>query len=261
MTGSRLEPSDALQRLEQKVAGAAAIHFDDFFGGLHVVSHPPTLDAYREYRAGLEIFWSDYGRAAAHLENALARDPDFLLPQMIMCFVHGNLGQPERAEAVLARMEEQLSRLSPGEHLLVEFLRAFRERRLAESFRVLQDLDRLVPSSLFVTYNLMQHAVMMNRPRAAVDVYLRRAVGERTLRHSIGSLRYERALDALHMLGEYELELQHSAVAQRYTPGDLRFLKAEGRALVALDRRDEALRVIERSLATPSAGRAGAYAG
>ena len=69
------QPGEALERLAQKVAGAVAIHFDSFFGGLEVVSHPPTLDAYREYRAGLETFASDYPRALTHLGRALEKDP------------------------------------------------------------------------------------------------------------------------------------------------------------------------------------------
>jgi hypothetical protein len=50
VTGPLDASDEAFERLGQRVAGAVAIHFDEFFGGLHIVSHAPTLDAYREYR-------------------------------------------------------------------------------------------------------------------------------------------------------------------------------------------------------------------
>ena len=82
----RADPGQAIERLEREVAGAIAIHFDEFFGGLEFVSQPPTIDGYREYRAGLEIFSWEYSRAVTHLERALEIDPQFWLPRVILLF-------------------------------------------------------------------------------------------------------------------------------------------------------------------------------
>ena len=171
VAGRQTQPADALDLVAQKVAGAVAIHFDEFFGGLHVVSHPPTLDAYREYRAGLETFASDYPRALAHLERALEKDPGFLLPLVVMYFARFNLGESDQVEALLARMEEPWDRLTAAERLWVEFLRAYWEGRRAQALRVLEDVDRLIPRSLVVNYNLLQHSLRMNRLQAAIDTY------------------------------------------------------------------------------------------
>ena len=236
VTGWPSQPGEALERLAQKVAGAIAIHFDDFFGGLEVVSHPPTLDAHREYRAGLETFASDYPRALTYLGRALEKDPGFLLPLVIMHFAHLNLGDWEEVETLLVRMEGQWDRLTAAERLLVEFLRASWEGRQAQALKVLEDLERLVPTSLVVNYNLVLKSVSANRPRAALDAYGRSRFSERTLRHSIGTFRHHLAQDALHLLGEYEGELRQTELAQRYAPGVLRFLQTEARALVALGR-------------------------
>src|SRR5690606_22873106 len=89
LTALRDAPEDAMVRLERQVAGAVAIHFDDFFGGLVNVSDTPTIEAYREYRAGLEIFAWDYARSLAHLQRALDADPGFWLPRVIMFFAYG----------------------------------------------------------------------------------------------------------------------------------------------------------------------------
>lgn len=255
VTGVRSRPAELLQRLEQKVAGAVAIHFDDFFGGLNIVSHPPTLDAYRDYRAGLEIFHSDYPRALTHLERAIDTDPTFLLPLAIMHFAYGNLGRFEDSESVVARMESQSDRVSPAERLLIEFLRANLEGRRAQALRVLEDLERLAPESLLVNFNIVQHSLSLNRPRAAIDAFARRPSSERSLRHSIGGYRLNLLATALHMIGEYERELEEVRLAQEYAPGVLTFLLAEARALTALGRVADATRVIDRSLSTaPTAG-------
>ena len=165
---------------QQKVAGAIAIHFDEFFGGLHAVSHPPWLDAYREYRAGLETFWSDYPRALSHLERALDKDPGFLLPRVITYIAHRNLGESEKQEPALEQMEREWDRLTPAERLLIEWLRSNSRGRRAQARRLLEDLQTLVPASLFVNHNLVQNAVGVNRPGAAVDAYDRGHFDERT---------------------------------------------------------------------------------
>ena len=255
VTADGARPADVLERLEQRVAGAVAIHFDDFFGGLDAVAHSPTLGSYREYRAGLETFMSDYPRTLMHLERAIEREPTFVLPLVIMYFAYGNLDEFEKTEAVLIRMEAQSDRLTPAERFLIEFLRANWEGRRAQAFRVLEDLERLVPGSLVVNFNLVQHAVTLNRPRAAIDAYARQPSGTRSLRHSIGSYRFGTLTAALHLLGEHERELAEIKVAQKYAPGVLAFLENEAKALAALGRLPELMRVIDRSLSLgPTAG-------
>ena len=136
---------------------------------------------------------------------------------------------------------------------MVEFLRASWEGRRAQALRVLEDLERLVPTSLVVNYNLVQKSVSTNRLRAALDTYSRHNFSERTLRHSIGTFRHHCLQDALHLLGEYDRELQQADLAQRYAPGVLRFLQTEARALVALGRVADVHRPIDRSLSLAAA--------
>jgi tetratricopeptide (TPR) repeat protein len=258
IAGPRSRPADAFERIEQKVAGAIAIHFDEFFGGLDVVSHPPTLEGYREYRAGLEVFQSDYVRSLAHLERALQADPEFLLPLVVMTFAHLNVGQDQQVEAVLARMERHVDRVTPAERLLIEFMRAFFEGRRPQALRVLIDLERAVPASLLVNHNIVQQSVALSRPRLAVDTFDKLPSSERSLRHGIGSHRIRFLAIALHMMGDYDRELEEVRRAQEYAPGVLMFLEAEVRVLAARGRVADLTRVIDRSLATgPTAGAVG----
>jgi tetratricopeptide (TPR) repeat protein len=112
---------------------------------------------------------------------------------------------------------------------------------------VLEDLEKLVPTSLLVNHNLVEKFVLANRPQAALDTYNRHQFAARSLRHSIGTYRHYYHSHALHMLGAYERELQQIRLAQEYAPGVLRFVEAEARALVALGRLGEAHSVIDRS--------------
>jgi tetratricopeptide (TPR) repeat protein len=243
---SESDVGQALEALQQQIAGALAVHRDDFFGGLDAVSHPPTLEAYREYRAGLEIFQSDYARTLSHLKRAHELAPGFLTPLVVLVFTYGNLGQPEESEKIVAKMERLSDRFTAAERLVVEFLRANRQGRREQARRVLEELERMVPASLLVNHNLIELYVFANRPQAAVAAYMRQPADER-LRHSVGSYRRVRFLSALHMIGDYERELQESRSAQAELPGVPLYALAEARALIGLGRLDELHEIVERS--------------
>jgi tetratricopeptide (TPR) repeat protein len=251
-----LAPSDAaFERLRQKVAGAVAIHFDEFFGGLGVVSHAPTLDAYREYRAGHEIFDRDYPRALAHLERALAIDPDFWMPRMVMVFAYLNLRQEADVQKVQQAMVRQRDRLTPAERLFVDYLTELVNGRYPEAFRALDDLAQLVPRSWGVNFNLGLLALMLNRPRTTIEVYDRLPFDERHVLHRIGIWRLGFLSQALHLVEEYERELDQTKLAQRAEPASLKHLASEVRALAALGRTADITGVIDRSLSiTPTSG-------
>jgi tetratricopeptide (TPR) repeat protein len=246
-----LTAAASFDSLAQQIAGAIAAHQDDFFGGLDIISHPPTLDAYREYRAGLELFQSDYRQSLARLQRSHERAPHFLPPLVVMIFAHGSLGERDKAGVLLAEMHQIADRLTGGERLIVEFLRSNREGRRGQALRVLEELERIAPTSLLVNYNLMRSYVVANRPQAAVATYLRQPFVSKALRHSVESYRRIWFLDALHMLGAYDRELQESRLAQADAPGVLAYLQAEGRALIALGRRAELDDIIERSESLP----------
>ena len=255
-TALRGEPAPAIEYLERHAAGAVAVHFDEFFGGLEFVSHPPPIDAYLEYRSGLEVFSADYAQALSHLRRAVEMAPRFSLPRVIMLFAYGNTGEREKARAELTHLQSERHQLTPAERLFVDFLREDREGRAAEALRVLQDLQRQVPHSLLVNHNIVQQSLIVNRPRAAVEAHDRLTSDVRTLRYSIGTWRLNLLTQALHLLGEHERELAESLRGQQYAPGWLLFMESEVRALAALGRLEDLQRVIARSLAVPaSSGR------
>lgn len=244
--------------LEQSIGGAVAIHFDEFFGGLRIVSDPPSLDAYREYRVGLEIFASDYGRMHSHLDRALDLEPGFWLPMTIKFFAYANAGADAQAESALARMEADLDRRGSAERLWIEFLRTRWEGRRAQALRLIEDLEDQMPKSMGVNHNIVELSLQLNRPRAAVDTYDRLPSSPRSLRNGVGTGRFRPFTSALHMLGDYERELSEARRAQHYAPGVLAFATTEVRALAALGRPDDVRQAIDTSLSmNPTSGTAG----
>ena len=226
------------------------------------MSHPPTLDAYREYRAGLETFASDYPRTLKQLERALQADSEFLLPLVIMYFAHANLDQPKKVETVLARMEGQWDRLTPEERLLVEFLRADWDGRRAQALRLLQDLERLVPASLVVNYQSRpcnrsgRTAFALQSTRTAGAVSTSVPTGTASARGAIftSSMRCTCWVSTIR-------ELQQAKLAEQYGPETLQFLESEARALAALGRVADVARVIDRCLASTAEPRPGGLPG
>jgi len=247
-------PAEAFRQLGQTVAGALAIHFDDFFGGLNVISHPPTLDAYLEYRAGLTVFDNDYPRGLKHLQRALEIDPRFWMPRLMMFFAYGNRGETEEAGRILSRILNESERFTLAERLFVEYWRKDREGQTAQALRLLEVLEPLVPGSRGVNLNLMTSAVMLNRPKVAVEAYDRLPPSSRNLEHSTDTWRLAILAMALHLLGDHRRELEESRLALGYAPGNMGLVVAEARALAALGRVDELTRLIDESTTIPREG-------
>jgi DNA-binding winged helix-turn-helix (wHTH) protein/tetratricopeptide (TPR) repeat protein len=232
---------EGLDSLDDLVAGAVATHFDEFFGGLDVVSRVPGLKAYNDYRAGLELFQSDYPRAMEHLTRAIASAPGHLPAEVVLLFAHTNQQQHERVGALIAQWADSWDRLGPAERLLVEAMKHVNAGRSGDSVRALRHLERLVPSSLLVQFNLAQQLLQANQPRAAREVFARLEFDDRELRHSIGLYRHIGLGTSLHMLGEYEEELQVARRAQEQHPSSPSLKVVIVRALAALGRVDEAV--------------------
>jgi tetratricopeptide (TPR) repeat protein len=253
VTQSAANTTEVLDAVAQQVAGAVAIHFDTFLGGLQVVSRPPRWDTYQQYRAGLEVFHSDYPRSLSLLERASKQEPEFLLPLVVLHFLHANRSEHHKAEQAVQRLEQRLDSVGPAERLLIEFMRAAWEQRRPQALRLLEELERWNPESLFVNHNIVEQSVQLNRPRRAVRAFDRLPLHDTGLRHSVAVYRIDRMLEALHMIGDYDRELKEVERAQAYAPGVLRFAQNQARALAALGRLDELTRLVDQALAIPPA--------
>src|SRR5262245_37596657 len=250
-------PAESLPRLGERIAGAVATHFDEFFGGLEVVSQPPPLEAYREYRAGLELFAKDVPRSVSHLNRALDLEPSFWVPKAILFYAYSNLRDTEQARLAIEDLVARRDLLNPPERLFIDFRESLWEGRHAEASRALSEVEKANARSWGVNFMLMYLAMAMNRPRDVVDLYYRPAFDQVPLPdHRVALWRITLLSDALHRLGEHRRELEQSRIAQRLAPDDAATLSAETAALAALGRTDEVSRTIDRDLARIPDGQA-----
>ena len=222
-----------------------------FFGGLDVISDPPALDAYREYRAGLELFARDYPKALAHLQRASELEPSFWLPQAIQYYAYSNLREPQQAGAVIQNLLARRDRLRPPERLFIDYLQSIWEARTAEAFRALSDVETIVPHSWGVNYMLIYLSLGLNRPRSVLDLYHRPAFADPPLpMQPVALWRMTALVEALHLLGDHERELEQARIVERRAPGEPTVVSFEGAALAALQRVEDVNLAIDRRLAT-----------
>jgi DNA-binding winged helix-turn-helix (wHTH) protein/tetratricopeptide (TPR) repeat protein len=250
VTCGRAEPEPALDTLEQVIAGAVGIHFDQAFGGLEHTSHAPLLDAYLEYQAGRDVFASHQTRAVTHLKRSLDISPEFFLPKLTLAMAYGNLGDSASLAREMARIADGANRLTRSERLLWEYLSESLAHRPASAMRALRDAEALVPDSAIVNYSIMMEALILNQPSIAIDAFDRLPLHPRYGRFNGWRLRV--LARALHDLGDYQRELKEVKRARTYDPGSLIYAANEARALAALGQVADVHAVIDESLAVPA---------
>ena len=247
--GPEAQPAAAVEQLAQAVAGAIAIHLDPAFGGLHLTSEPPVLDAYIEYRAGSALMDKDYPRAIAQLQRASQLSPGFLLPRLTLVMAYDNQGDHANRSAQMAQIADTAQRLSPAERLLVEYMIESLARRPASALRALLELEKLAPRSWIVNYGIQQEALRLHRPSVAIEAFARLPLDDRYRRFNAWRLAV--LTRALHLVGDYKREAAESRRAQEHEPGNALYAADEVRALSGLGDVAGVDKVIDRSLATP----------
>jgi tetratricopeptide (TPR) repeat protein len=231
--------------------GAVAFHVEPGIIRGEVAS-PPTYDAYREYAVGLELFGTEPLLALEHFERAAAMDTTFVAPWMLVCFCHTNSGQYAAADSLVRALSERRELLSPYEGWFLDYMDASLRGNNTEELRVLRLMHEASPDDYVAAYLLGIAALGLNRPREAAEV-LWSARGEdedAALYHH--SWWFGLLSRALHLLGDYENELEVLQEARERYPG-LMFLRGhEARALVALGRLDDLEALIDESLSIPA---------
>jgi tetratricopeptide (TPR) repeat protein len=249
-TGPRGAPAEAVDRVRQRVMGAAILRLGDAFalGGLKT---PPLYSAYQEYLAGMRSMGVDSKAVIAHLERAAAIDPEFWRPQILLVSVYRNVGDIGKYEALRKHLQDSQDRFGPAELLLFQYQEANLAGLPLEAYRKAREALALAPRDVGPMFAAANLAVSLNRPREALA-----CIGDvekldwKTLGRWVqgpGLLRV--AAFAHHLLGEHEAELAVAEFALRLYPDSLIVRRDQVRALAALGRVAEVDRVVTESLA------------
>jgi DNA-binding SARP family transcriptional activator/tetratricopeptide (TPR) repeat protein len=233
-SGTVSEASKVLQSLRSSVAGALAGQLDSRIATLQSTpSNPPTLEAYRAYVAGLDLFVrSDYEEAVPRFLQSAALDSTFMLPRFWALFALENSGQGERFDSMIATLVPSRDRLSPLDQSSLDFLSAWGKGDHLGSFTAARRAARLAPQSNW-TYLVAMLAPDFARPQEAVSAAEALSPGSGW---AVGWPVYWRVkAKAYHTAGEHEKELRTIAEGERQV-GPLPIVRA--RALAALGRVD-----------------------
>jgi tetratricopeptide (TPR) repeat protein len=242
--------SQALEPIRERVVGFLATYFDERLPrSQNIATSPPTFEAYRVFKEGMERYTSrEYSDALPLLREAANLDSSFNAPLVYLAMTHEVLFQFSQVDSVLTRLAERSEQLTDYERHYVDFLRSELDGDLERALRALRSAVEVAPRSR-ATYNWGATAIRVNRPREALDALLSLDPERGPMR---GFFMYWWMLtEAYHLVGEHEKELQAARRARVLLPGHPYGPGLEAEALVALGRLEEVDSLL-RNLTLPS---------
>jgi tetratricopeptide (TPR) repeat protein len=209
------------------------------------MGHMPSYAAYRAFIEGLEIFWgSDFAGSRRHFQRAIALDPDYHLPRILLIFSHRNVGEWVEAEPLVSELERRRDELSPYEGYRLDQLIAVANGDLQAAYHATHQASSISPEFGPVMDGAV-YAIRLNRPKESIEAM--QTID--TSRVLIGWTQYwERLTAARHMLGEHDEELNEALAARALYPDSLRVQFTEARARAALGDIDGIHQLIDDSI-------------
>ncbi len=250
VSGAVGSPTEAIERLRERVMGLLAISFDDRLADqTSTAGRPPTHQAYREFNQGMEAYlgfrWQD---AYAHFERAYELDTTFAVALVYAALGHanvglgGNLGQMATTDSIMDVLSERRDQLSDYHRLWVDYLRQTIHADHETALRTIRSAAEMAPGSKAV-FNVGYTAWRTSRPQETVDA-LTSLDPERGPMRGWGSY-FEQLTAAYHVLGDYQEELAAARRGAKLFPEVQLRRRDVARALIGLGRIEEADSVVE----------------
>jgi hypothetical protein len=237
-------PLEGVERLRHQVIGSLGPFVDPSLVTLApVLSRPPSLEAYREFLTGQDLFYQDEAAAIERLARAAAADSTYQIPLLWSLVLTHNMGDGARADSLTRLLERRRDRMTPYEQTYLDYAGCRSSPGLVTCLPSTEALLRLTPKSQFVKYLRAIMLKWVNRPNAADSAF-------RALDPQSGELRgriyfVQHHTGSLHALGEYGRELGVVREGQTRYPGRQFLSFTSARALVGLGRLAEADRAID----------------
>jgi len=265
IVGPRGAPMATVDAVCQRVAGVLATNYDPALD-----SSPPTIDAFRETIAGLDLWYVDWPGASDHFRRASELDSSYVLPALFRGPCLFVLQQRAKVDSIARSLSARRQKLTPYERLLLDANVALIHGREGEVLRHLRRIDALLEETapdrhldrLFMKRLKANTAIVLNRPQEALDTLesyrqVRDEWEPRFTASGVGweifAYRYECV--ARHMVGDHERELIVARRAHRLFPDHPLMRAWEISALAALGRVEEALAVVDDCVDAPSGTR------
>ena len=249
VAGPASAPLGAIAELRDRVMVGLATALTRRVVHVREAAPPPSMDAYRAYLDGLELFIRGrWGPALAHFRRASRIEPDWALPRIVCAIALWNLEKLEEAHQTASAAAELRASLGRFEGAVLDMVLAW----LAGDWAAAHDAARvqagLAPGSI-PHFQVAEEARRLNRPREAREVLS-------ALDPEAGELRgwifyWIELTAAQHALGEHDRELELASRCRRLHPDDAVAALLEIRALAAVGRSADVVRLLDQALATP----------
>ena len=216
-------------------------------------ARPPGMEAFRAYLDGLEHFIrGEWHTALMDFRRSSALEPEYALPRIVSAIALWNLGELPDAQAAAteaARLGHSLGRF---ERAVLDMVLAWLKGDWAAARRAAAVQAEIAPGSI-PNFQVAEEARRLNRPREAREVLARLDPEEGELR---GWIFYWIELAAAHhLLGDHARELELASRCRRLHPDEPAAALLEIRALAALGREADVLRITDQALSSPASRR------
>jgi DNA-binding SARP family transcriptional activator len=213
-------------------------------------ARPPGMDAFRAYLDGLEHFIRGEWRAAlADFRRSADLEPEYALPRIVCSIALWNLGELADAQSAAMEAARLTGSLGRFERAVLDMVLAWLRGDWAEAHRASAVQAEIAPGSI-PHFQVAEEARRLNRPREAREVLSRLDPAEGELR---GWIFYWVELAAAHhLMGDHARELELASRCRRLHPDEPAAALLEIRALAALGRDADVVRVIDQALSSPS---------
>jgi DNA-binding SARP family transcriptional activator/tetratricopeptide (TPR) repeat protein/TolB-like protein len=238
-------PLMGIEQLRRRTAGALATVVDPRMADwADISSQPPSFESYRVYAEAVELLEHEqYVEAGDRFREAAARDSTFTSALVWAMEAYSLTGQGPRDSLALA-LEPRRDRLATWDRAMLDHHLANIRGDLRGEYEALRDLVRLSPMAPWQVL-LARQALWLNRPGEALR--LLEEVEPRNVRGIPQRMYWSLGLESLHMLGDYDRELDRVRRWRAAAPdvpwyaeaAELRALAALGRPASVLGRLDD----------------------
>jgi DNA-binding SARP family transcriptional activator/TolB-like protein len=250
ITGPVSEPAVTLEDVRRRTAAALATAVDPRLASWERVVHPPpSLEAYRLFSSGMDLFlgWMRSGNPAQtmseatdYFHRAAALDSSFIAPLIWAYYGHHYAGEWPQRDSVVKVVAARRLQLTPFERAVVDGQLAATRGDWSGQFDAYAHAVAIVPTSEW-RYRLAEAAYGLRRYREAARILS-------NLDPDFGWLsRWEgywiTLTRARHLAGDHEAELMDAERYRSLYPESGVAMRAKVRVMAALGRTDEALQL------------------
>jgi TolB-like protein len=168
VSGPVSSPTTVLENLSRRIVAQVAQTSDTTSAALSTLSDPPSLEAYAEFRRGLEGTFAHSASAYSHFFRATSLDTTYVTPWVILAVTAEDRGDKAVMDSALKRANRLAERMTPVERAIIEYTEAKTNGDLEGTLRAAQTVFQLTPGSSETPLMLATAALSDRRPHAAL---------------------------------------------------------------------------------------------